>query len=194
MNLWLRFFLVLLTAWRRKRVKLFDVSTIHLRVLPNDLDLNGHINNGRYLTLADLGRIDYMLRTGLVKVFLKRRAQLVVGDALAKFRRDLKVFERFTLETRLAGWDEKWVFFEQRFIRAGRVCTLVAVRIASKHPKGGLINPGEFITDLGLPDVSPALPDWMREWSQSCEAASVYLRQEERSVREIAEPQPAETR
>ena len=185
MNLWLRFFFVVLSALRRKRMGPLDVSTIRLMVLPNDLDLNGHINNGRYLTLADLGRTDYTLRAGLLKALWKRRAPAVVGDALAKFRRDLKVFERFDLETRLAGWDDKWVYFEQRFIRAGRTCTLVATRIAIKNPKGGLLNPNDLVVDLRLPSESPALPDWMQQWSQSCEAASLSLRREERGETEL---------
>ena len=31
-----------------------------MRVWPNDLDTNAHMNNGRYLTLMDLGRFDLM--------------------------------------------------------------------------------------------------------------------------------------
>ena len=43
-----------------------DESVIHARVLPTDLDLNLHLNNGRALTLMDLGRVDLMLRMGVV--------------------------------------------------------------------------------------------------------------------------------
>ena len=33
-----------------------------MRVLPNDLDLLWHMNNGRYLSLMDQGRVDLMVR------------------------------------------------------------------------------------------------------------------------------------
>ena len=44
-----------------------------LRVLPNDLDTNLHLNNGRYLTLMDLGRVDLMLRMGVMGELRRRR-------------------------------------------------------------------------------------------------------------------------
>jgi hypothetical protein len=56
MNLWLRlFWLALALLWRRKLDPRHDVSRLTFRVLPTDLDLNGHMNNGRYLTIMDLG-------------------------------------------------------------------------------------------------------------------------------------------
>jgi len=56
MTLWFRLIWLVLTARLRGKVQLFDISVLRLRVLPNDLDFNGHVNNGRYFTLADLGR------------------------------------------------------------------------------------------------------------------------------------------
>jgi acyl-CoA thioesterase FadM len=35
------------------------------RVLPNDIDINGHMNNGRYLTMLDLRIVEYFIRVGL---------------------------------------------------------------------------------------------------------------------------------
>ena len=39
------------------RVDIFATTRVALRVWPNDLDLNLHVNNGRYLALADIGRL-----------------------------------------------------------------------------------------------------------------------------------------
>ena len=44
-----------------------------MRVWPNDLDTNAHMNNGRYLTLMDLGRFDLMTQCGLVGTVLKKK-------------------------------------------------------------------------------------------------------------------------
>jgi hypothetical protein len=52
LNLYLRLFLTILRALRAPRLVLGDTVELTLRVLPTDLDLNGHMNNGRYLTLA----------------------------------------------------------------------------------------------------------------------------------------------
>ena len=35
------------------------------RVLPHDIDINLHLNNGRYLQLIDLNRAEWLIRTGI---------------------------------------------------------------------------------------------------------------------------------
>ena len=66
MNLWLRIlFLLLATPFRPKLEPPFGVSRLTFDVWPNDLDTNLHMNNGRYLTIMDLGRLDLTLRMGL---------------------------------------------------------------------------------------------------------------------------------
>jgi hypothetical protein len=66
LNLWFRLILLLLmTPWRPKLEGPLDVSRLRFTVLPNDLDASLHMNNGRYWTLMDLGRMDLLLRTGL---------------------------------------------------------------------------------------------------------------------------------
>jgi hypothetical protein len=61
---WLRLIRVGLGLIAAPRVELLSTTRICLRVWPNDLDLNLHVNNGRYLALADLGRIHWFVRTG----------------------------------------------------------------------------------------------------------------------------------
>jgi len=59
MNLWFRLIALVFTAWRATPFRSTDdVSRVHARVWPTDLDLSLHVNNGRYLTLMDLGRSD----------------------------------------------------------------------------------------------------------------------------------------
>lgn len=109
MNLWFRPIWMLLTARLRGPLKLFNTAVLRLCVLPNDLDFNGHVNNGRYFTLADLGRLDFAIRTGSARIALVNRAMPLIGDAVAKFRKDLRPFQRFDLQTSLLGWDDKWI-------------------------------------------------------------------------------------
>ena len=65
MNLYLRLFILLIRALFKPRMATLDTSVLHFHVLPNDLDLHRHMNNGRYLSIMDLGRADLMLRTGI---------------------------------------------------------------------------------------------------------------------------------
>jgi acyl-CoA thioesterase FadM len=165
----------------KPKTDLLASTTVRLRVWPNDLDLNLHVNNGRYLMLADIGRIHWFLNTGILAVARRRGAMPVIGDAIAKFRRDLRVFQTFELHTRLIGWDQKWAFMEHRFVRSGRVLGVVAVRGAFRGPDGPL-DPTELAADLSQSANSPALPDWATSFDQAAEHLSESLREEERAA------------
>ncbi|MBC7982470.1 MAG: thioesterase family protein [Candidatus Obscuribacterales bacterium] len=182
MNLWVRLIRVALGLVGKPRIDLLGVTRIRLRVWPNDLDLNGHVNNGRYLSLADLGRIDWFVRTGILSLARRNKAFPIVGDAIAKFRRDLKVFQAFEIESRMLGWDEKWGFMEHRFIKDGRVIGVVAIRGVFKTSEGSL-RPGNLLAGLGVAIPSPPLPNWVAHWHQGCEAMSTLLRSEEQLTR-----------
>jgi acyl-CoA thioesterase FadM len=183
MNLWFRLIWMLLTARLRGPLKLFDTAVLRLRVLPNDLDVNGHVNNGRYLTMADLGRLDFAIRTGSARIAIANRAIPLVGDAVAKFRKDLRPFQRFELQTRLLGWDDKWAFTEHRFVRGGRVVGVVVTRGQFRTAEGPLAR-STLLSGLGLaPDTpSPALPGWALAWHRSSDELGAALREEEQQA------------
>lgn len=179
MNLWFRLLLMLLRRPWRKPVAPLASTVVRMRVWPLDLDLNRHVTNGRYFTLADIGRMDYVLRSGAFRVALRHKAVPIVGDTWGKFRRELRLFEAFEIHTRMLGWDDKWSFMEHRFIKQGRVIGVVVIRGVFRAPTGTL-SPFEFARELGLAEPSPALPNWLTAWSQSCDDMSGQLREEER--------------
>jgi acyl-CoA thioesterase FadM len=165
----------------KSKADLLASTTVRLRVWPNDLDFNLHVNNGRYLALADIGRIHWFLTTGILVVARRRGATPVIGDAIAKFRRDLRLFQTFELHTRLIGCDHKWTFMEHRFVRSGRVLGVVAVRGVFRGPDGPL-DPTELAADLAQSANSPQLPDWAASFDQAAEHLSESLREEERAT------------
>jgi acyl-CoA thioesterase FadM len=158
MNLWLRLLLVLLRAAFRSRIGPLDTSVIPLTVLPTDLDTNLHMNNGRYLTLMDLGRLDLTVRSGLGKLMLDRRWMPVVAAATVRFRRELRLGARASLHTRLLGWDERWFWLEQRIEHEGRVACVALLRAVFKNARG-TVPPAEVAEALGVPKESPPLPE-----------------------------------
>ncbi|HEX2078312.1 MAG TPA: thioesterase family protein [Longimicrobium sp.] len=90
MGLLLRLVLVVLRA-RRGPLE----SVIHARVLPTSPDLNFCLNDGRCLTLMDLGRVDLMVRTGMVGERWRRRWKPVIASATIRFRHPLGPWRRF---------------------------------------------------------------------------------------------------
>ena len=101
MNLYLRLIWTLLRGWRQPRLAGGDTLERTLRVLPNDLDLNGHMNNGRYLTLIDLMLVEYFVRIGFARVLLKRGWRPMAGGSFITYRRGLAPLQAYTLRFRL---------------------------------------------------------------------------------------------
>jgi acyl-CoA thioesterase FadM len=117
MNLWLRLLKVLLIARWQQALELPDgPSVLHFRAWPTDLDVSLHVNNGRYLTLMDLGRLDWMLRAGLWRAVIRHKWTPIASNVLIRFRREMRVFQAFRLETRLVTWDATNVVMEQVFV------------------------------------------------------------------------------
>jgi acyl-CoA thioesterase FadM len=151
-----------LPAQRRK--ELLDPYSIPMRVWPSDLDLNLHMNNGRYLTLMDLGRADFIVRAGLGGAFLRKRWRPALGGATLRFRKSLKPFQAFTLTTRLVCWDEKWLYLEQRFDVGEEL-------YASGWVKGlfldanGKVPTAVVLEGTGLTD-SPPMPEALSLWNE----------------------------
>lgn len=115
MNLLFRLLCMLFSAPFRKRQEFTETMTVQFRVWPTDLDINFHMTNSKYLSLMDLGRLDLMLGSGMMREVLKQRWGPVLSVASIRFRRQLNPFQKFSLHTRLIGWDEKWFYMEQRF-------------------------------------------------------------------------------
>jgi acyl-CoA thioesterase FadM len=122
MNLWLRLIWLLITAPFRPKLLLPEqTSVLTLRVLPNDLDPSLHMNNGRYLTIMDLGRIDLLIRSGIGRAVWRNSWTPVANGAIIRFRRELRLFDRYRLETQVLSWSDQSVIIAQTFVFSGGV-------------------------------------------------------------------------
>jgi YbgC/YbaW family acyl-CoA thioester hydrolase len=135
------------------------------RVWPTDLDVFRHMNNGIYLTIMDIARLDLLTRSG---VWTKLRAlgwyPVVVAET-AQFRRSLNLFERFEIETRVLGWDDKAIVMEQQFFRRGEAVAHALVRARILRNAGGQVTPQELAVATGYDPVSPPLGDYAARWN-----------------------------
>ena len=162
MNLWLRLLhLIVSSFFRPKLDPVRDVSRLEFRVWPHDLDTSLHLNNGRYWTLMDLGRTDMMIRSGLWRPILRHRWVPVVGAGQIRFRRELKAFRAFTLETRILTWSESHVVMEHRLMSEARdgssILNAIALVRAGLYDRGqrSFIPMGHLLGEIGLEAEAP---------------------------------------
>ena len=96
-------------------------SSLALRVLPNDIDINLHMNNGRYLTICDLNRVDVFARSGLLKAMFKRGWIPVIAEHTMTYKKPLGIFERYRVKTEVTHWDEKYFYMKHNFSTGERI-------------------------------------------------------------------------
>ena len=135
-------------------------------VWPWDCDIFFEVNNGRHLTLFDLGRFDYGQRTGLMPVLKEKRWGLVVAGSTIRYRRRLTPFQRYTLHTCLVARDEKWFYFVQSTERKRTVCSSALVRTGVTS-KGKVIPTQDVADALNHPDWYGDMPEWVRAWAEA---------------------------
>lgn len=149
----------------RGRLGPLDTSRLPLRVWPTDVDTYLHLNNGRFLTLMDIGRWDLSVRAGWVHRAMADGWRPVVAAATVRFRRELKAFEPFELVTRIAFWDDRSVYFEHRFERGDVLFAQGFVRAVVKR-KGQSMSGPEVMAALGHSGPPPSPPAALGAWIQ----------------------------
>ncbi|GEN07297.1 thioesterase [Myxococcus fulvus] len=122
MNLYLRMLWVLLSSLWKPQMKVDALtSTLQQRVLPNDLDLNLHMNNGRFLTVCDLNRVDLFVRTGLAALMMKNKWAPIIVRHTMDYKKALPPFRKYTVSMTISRWDEKYFYATHQFISNGKV-------------------------------------------------------------------------
>lgn len=173
MNLFFRMFKIILICLMRPKVKVTDDIYLNLRVLPTDLDLNMHMTNARYLSKMDLGRIALLIQTGLAKTVGKNKWAPIVGGTSIRYCKSLKPFQSYQLRTRVIGWDEKWIYMEQRFERKGTVYCVGLVRGLFRGHKGNIPS-AEILKSLNYTGPAPVLPNWVPQWVEAERQMNIF--------------------
>ena len=165
----LRLATTVVKALRADRIDVRDTVTITLRVTRGDVEAT-RMNNGRYLTLMDLGRFTLTLRGGYLPVLARRRWYPLVSGVMIRFGRSLSVGTTFDLSTRIACWDRRHFFLEQWFEQGGDLRARAFVKALFMGP-GGPIGTHEFLSAGGFPPDSPPFPEGVQAW-QAAESAA----------------------
>lgn len=138
----------------------------HHTCMPWDIDPWMELNNGRTLTLYDLGRIPYARRIGLDRALRANRWGMAVAGASVRYRRRIKAFDRVEMRSRGLGWDDRFLYIEQSLWRNGEAANQILIRSAVTS-KAGIIAPARLVEALGEATESPPLPAWVAAWIEA---------------------------
>ena len=163
----LRTLLQLLLSRRRSKLDVHDVGRMPLRVLPTDLDILGHMNNGVYFSIMDLGRMDLMIRSGLWPKLLAKGYYPVMANESGTFRKSLQPWQRYVLESRIVGYDAKAVYVEQRFVVDGEIYASAMTRGRFLKKSGGTVSMQELSDLTGVDVTTMGPPAWIDPWVEA---------------------------
>ncbi|MEX0350933.1 MAG: acyl-CoA thioesterase [Paracoccaceae bacterium] len=155
----------LLVARRMPPLELTETHVSNHRCWPWDLDIWLELNNGRAMTLYDLGRTMLAQRVGLIKAITKRRWAMTMAGSTVRFRRRIRGFERFEMRSRAVCWDEKFIYLEQSMWKRNGECASHVLFRSAVTDKNGIVPPAEVLREMGHQDRgSPPMPEWVAAW------------------------------
>ncbi len=136
-----------------------------MRVWPNSVDFNLHLNNARYLSFMDYGRTHLLARVRLLEHIIRSRWTPLVGAVWMTYRRSLPLFATFTLSSRLMCWDERWFYLEQTFTAPEGLAAVGWVKGILRGSEGNL-DPQDVLEHVAPGVVSPPIPDAIVAWNE----------------------------
>jgi acyl-CoA thioesterase FadM len=134
-------------------------------VWPNDIDINLHMNNARYLNIMDYARTHLLARTRLLEHIIHSRWQPLVGAVWITYRRSLPLFSGFQLTSRLACWDERWFYIEQTFTGREGLVAVGWVKGILRDAQGS-VEPQKVIEGVAPGAVSPPVSEVIATWNE----------------------------
>lgn len=164
-NLIFRTILRMIRSRYSSKLHMTDVGRMDFRVVPTDIDVLGHMNNGVYFSIMDLGRIDLMIRAGAWKALRAKGWYPVMANETMSFRKSLDLWKKYTLETRLVGYDGKAVYVEQRFVVDGEIYASAMTRARFLKSTGGTVPVAELAQLLGADAATHEPPAWVSAWA-----------------------------
>ena len=165
----IRFITTSIHAFRSDRISIDEVAETVFRIRPWDIDMFLEVNNGRILTLYDLGRFDLSIRTGLAKVLKTNKWGLVVAGSTVRYRQRIRMFEKVTVYTQVVGYDDRWIYIVQSMWVKDMPASSILLRTGITR-KGKVVPAREVLEALDITHWEPELHDWVKAWIKSEES------------------------
>lgn len=158
----------LFIASRQPRLESLTATHIsYHRCWPHDLDAFAELNNGRVLTLYDLGRMAMAQRIGLVGVLRREGWGMTMAGSSVRYRQRIKGFEKFEMRSRAVCWDDKFIYMVQSMWKMDGTCASQVLYRGAVTDKNGLVRPPRILEAMGQKAVSPTPPDWIANWMEA---------------------------
>ena len=154
---------------------------IRSRVMPRDIDLLMHVNNARYLTATEFGRHFYVFRNGIDLAIKELAAYAVLTATTVRYRRELRLFQSYTLRTSVVYWTNSDIYFEHRF-ETGQESFVNCISYAKISIRNATVT--DVLNKVcGREVQSPDPPQDLLKWIEYISSSSEQLRGEPKKAK-----------
>jgi len=151
----------------KPKLGLYETHVSHHICWPWDIDLWMELNNGRTLTMYDLGRIPLAGRIGLIGALKTNRWALTIAGASVRYRRRIRPFEKFEIRSRGIGFDDRFIYVEQSIWKRNGECANHALLRTAATDANGIVSPYRVLEAMGIEAEAPEMPDWVKAWTEA---------------------------
>ncbi|WP_288727213.1 acyl-CoA thioesterase [uncultured Psychrobacter sp.] len=104
------------------------------RVLPHDMGFRDHLPNYRYLSFIELN-ITHWLMACCHQKGIKNLGWIIAMQEMV-YLKEIKFLNKMTVNSQLAGWDKKYVYFETRFFVKNQLMGVGMTKFVLTDKKG----------------------------------------------------------
>jgi len=162
----IRMALTMAKAKRMGHLPIDGTHESHHVAAPWDIDVFGEVNNGRILSLYDLGRFGLAVRMGLTRTLREQRWGLTIAGTSIRYRKRLLAFQRYSVRSRAVGRDDRFVYISQSMWR-GDIALSHALFRTAVVDKDGIVPPRTVLDALAIEDWEPTLPSYVTNWKSA---------------------------
>lgn len=150
---------------KTNNLDVFEYTTMETYVSPLELDMYLHKSNSTYSIDLDIARTNVVTKifqrfwykyydneNGEFKgVALSNMPYVPVASIQCVFKKELRLYQRYNVKSKVLAWDEKWLFVLSKFVLPGseKLCTIAVTKYVFKKQRF-TIKPEDIIRDCGL--------------------------------------------
>ncbi len=166
MNMLLRFFIMtyLLKQELKKHPSTNKLTTETLsvpiirryRILPHDMGFRDHLPNYRYLSFIELNITQWLAKCCHYKDIEPLKWVLAMQEMI--YLKPIKFLHKITLNSVVAGWDQKYIYFEHRFFVKNQLMGVGMSKFVLEDRKGKRYTPE--VLDMTGEQLTATITTW----------------------------------
>lgn len=126
------------------------------RILPQDMGFRNHLPNYRYLSFIELNVTHWLLACCHKRSI--KNLQWIIAMQEMVYLKQIKFLDKMTVDSKLSGWDHKYIYFEHRFFVKHQLMAVGMTKFLLINKQGDKCAPS--VLDMMGEQLSEVITTW----------------------------------